>query len=173
MNIPTYLATAAVVAVSLVPIAAQQPGVSVDDDDVTIRGCVVRAERYTPAEKVPLVWGRNEMLVSMSDPMGLRGRTDNNAGRLFYWLDDEDLTKHVGKMVEIKGDLKDVEKGEVEVDRKDDYTTIELKFDGKTEKARIPTPWFRSGGPSNDKDYQVVVQRIDVDGVREMGACDR
>jgi hypothetical protein len=173
MKLPIFIVTVLVATGSLVPLAAQQPGVSVDKDDVTIRGCVVRAERYTPAEKVPLVWGRNEILVSMSDPMGLRRRTENNEGRLFYWLDDEDLTKHVGKMVEIKGDLEDVEKGEVEVDRKDDYTTIELKFDGKTEKARIPTPWFRAGGPSDDKDYQVVVQRIDVDNVRETGTCDR
>ena len=116
---------------------------------------------------MPLVWSRNDILVSIVD-----GRTDRPTqgtpdGRLFYYLDDEDLTDHIGRIVEIKGELKDVKKGEIEIEREDNFTSIELKFAGRTEKARIPTPWFSTVRSGDERDYQVVVQRVDVDDVRE------
>jgi hypothetical protein len=164
-------AIAACAAASMVPLGAQQSGISVDKDDVVIRGCVTRAERFTPVERMPLVWSKNDILVAVQDSG--RRSSENPAGRLLYWLDDKDLTDNVGKMVEIKGELEDVKKGEVEVDRHDDYTTVELKFAGKTEKARIPTPWFSAARDEKDKEYQVAVQRVDVEDVRVIGSCDR
>jgi hypothetical protein len=98
----------------------------------------------------------------------------DGAGRLIYWLDDEDLRERVGQEVEIEGDLKDIKKGEMEVEQHDDYTTIQLKFSGKEERIRVPTPWLSSIGRDDDKrEYQVVVQRVDVDDVRVLGPCGR
>jgi hypothetical protein len=175
MRLTTCGVMAAFAVASMVSLAGQQPGLSVDKDDITIRGCVTRAERHqTPVERVPLVWSRNDILVSLSDTGRAAAGEGDPAGRLLYWLDDEDLSEHVGQSVEIKGDLKDVDKGQVEIDRDDDFTTIELKFDGREEKARIPTPWLRAWGTSDDnREFQVVVQRVDVDDVRVLGACSR
>jgi hypothetical protein len=171
MKLSTCCAIAAFAAASMVSLGAQQSGISVDKDDVVIRGCVTRAERYTPVERMPLVWSKNDILVTVQE--GGRPASANPAGRLLYWLDDEDLTDQIGKSVEIKGDLEDVKKGDVEIERKDDFTTIELKFAGKTEKARIPTPWFNAGRDGEDREYQVAVQRVDVEDVRVLGTCDR
>ena len=158
---------------SAVSLGAQQPGLRIDEDDITIRGCVTRAERYAPVDRMPLVWSRHDILVSIVDGRSDRPGSERPAGRLFYYLDDEDLTEHIGRIVEIKGDLKDVEKGEVEIERKDDFTTIELEFPGHKEKARIPTPWFSTARSGDERDYQVVVQRVDVDDVRVLGTCER
>ena len=171
MKLSTCGAITAFAAASIVSLGAQQSGISVDKDDVMIRGCVTRAERFTPVERMPLVWSKNDILVAVQD--GGRRASENPAGRLLYWLDDKDLTDQVGKLVEIKGDLEDVKKGEVEVERHDDFTTVELKFAGKTEKARIPTPWFSNGRDGEDREYQVAVQRVDVENVRVLGTCDR
>jgi hypothetical protein len=171
MKLFTSGAIAALAAASMVSLGAQQSGISVDKDDVVIRGCVTRAERYTPVERMPLVWSRDDILVAVQD--GGRRSSESPAGRLLYWLDDKDLTDQIGKIVEIKGDLEDVKKGEVEIERHDDFTTVELKFAGKTEKARIPTPWFSTGRDGEDREYQVAVQRVDVDEVKVVGTCDR
>ena len=166
-----YVAALAVVT-SAVGLVAQQPGVRVHDDDVTIRGCVMRAERYAPADRMPIVWSRDDVLVSLVGGVYDRPGVSNPAGHVFYYLEDEDLEERVGRLVEIVGDLEEVRKGEVEVERKSDYTTIELKFSGRTERARIPTPWFSSTRDDDERDYQVIVQRVDVEAVRELGACD-
>lgn len=165
--------SALILLTSAVSLGAQQPGVHVDEDDIIIRGCVTRAERYAPIDRMPLVWSRNDILVSIADSSGMRRDSGSPAGRLFYYLEDEDLTDHVGQMVEIKGDLEGVKKGEVEIERQDDFTTIELKFAGHEEKARIPTPWFAAARDGEERDYQVVVQRVDVDDVKVLGACTR
>ena len=90
----------------------------------------------------------------------------------FYWLeDDDDLAKHVGQMVEVKGDLKDFETGEVEIEREDDFTEIELDLDGKKEKARVPTAWLRGTGADRDQEFEIAARRIDVEEVRVLGAC--
>jgi hypothetical protein len=92
------------------------------------------------------------------------------AERVFYWLeDDEDLAKHVGQMIEVKGDLGDFEKGEIEFDKDGDFTKIELKLDGKTEKARVPTAWL--GASRGEGEIDIVARKIDVDSVKVLGAC--
>lgn len=174
MKLLTYCATAVVALTSAASLAAQRPGLDLDKDEITIRGCVTRAEQYKPIDKMPLVWSGDDVLVALSDGMdGQRFVKDNAVGRLFYWLEDRDLSDHVGQIVEIKGDLEDVEEGELEIQRKDDYTTLELKFDGKTEKARLPTPWFAAPRSTDEREFDVVVQKVDVDDVKVMGACGR
>ena len=117
--------------------AGQQPAVVVQDDDITIRGCVSRVQPGAPRHAPMLVWTRGDIM--LGNATGLTAGA-GSADRVFYWLDDdEDLAKHVGQMVEVKGDLGDFQKGEVEIDKDGDFTKIELKLDGKTEKARVPT----------------------------------
>ena len=52
---------------------------------------------------------------------------------VFYWLGgDDDLKKHVGHRVEIEGELKgDIKEGEIKLDRKDNWTELEVKSDGR------------------------------------------
>jgi len=146
--------------------AGQQPSVVVHDDDITIRGCVSRVSPGGIGSAPMLVWTRGDIMLSNATALQAGQLTD----RVFYWLDDdEDLDKHVGQMIEIKGDLGDFKKGEVEIDRHGDFTEIELKLDGKKEKARVPTAWL--GAPRSEGEFDIVARKIDVDKVNVLGAC--
>ena len=146
--------------------AGKQPSVVVNDDEITIRGCVGRVTPGGPADERMLVWTRGDIM--LSNPSALR--SGQLAERVFYWLDDDDdLSKHVGQMIEVKGDLGDFEKGEIEFDRDGDFTEIELKLDGKTEKARVPNALL--GPHRSEGEIDIVSRKIDVDDVKVIGAC--
>jgi hypothetical protein len=156
-------------------LGAQQPAVTVDDDDITIRGCVTEVDLRTSTPSL-LVWSRSDLMLvgaeaasgDAPNPIGTAGF----AGRVFYWLDDdEDLAKHVGQRIEIKGDLEDLEKGEIEIEQDGAFTKIEITLDGEKETARVPTSWL--GVPIGDKEqkFEIVARRVDVDDVRVLGAC--
>jgi hypothetical protein len=162
----TACLAAAALSFTTLAAASQQPTVVVVDDDITIRGCVGRMSPRAAADGQTLVWTRGDIM--LSNPNALR--SGQLAERVFYWLeDDEDLAKHVGQMIEVKGDLGDFEKGEVEFDKDGDFTEIELKLDGKTEKARVPTAWF--GASRDESEIDIVARKIDVDSVKVLGAC--
>jgi hypothetical protein len=156
--------------------AAQQPEMIVDGDDIMLRGCVRGADFRAAAPASVLVWTRGDIM--LAGVTGLGGDTispvgtSGMVGRVFYWLKDDTLARHIGQMVEIKGDLKDFESGEVEIDRDDDYTEIELDLDGDEERARIPTSWLRGTDADRDQEFEIVARRIDVDEVHILGACD-
>jgi hypothetical protein len=146
--------------------ANQQPAVVVNDDDITIRGCVGRVQPGSVTTAPLLVWTRGDIMLGNASALGTGRLTE----RVFYWLDDdEDLSKHIGQMIEVKGDLGDIEKGEVDIERDGDFTKIELKLDGKTEKARVPTAWL--GVPRGEAEFDIVTRKIDVDEVTVIGAC--
>lgn len=162
---------------ALAPVSAQEPAVQVDGDDITLRGCVTESSGQLPSPSM-LVWSRGNMLLAGAqaaspaapNPVGTSGL----AGRVFYFLDDEDdLKKHVGQEIEIKGDLEDFEEGEVEIKRDGEFTEIELDFDGKEEKMRVPTAWLGGAGASDAKEQeiQIVGRRIDVDDIKVVGPC--
>lgn len=175
---PRFVVSALLVAtVAVASLAAQQAVVAIDDDDITIRGCVRRVELLAPAAAGILVWSRSDIMlagvtatsVGAPSPIG----TSGIAGRVFYWLeDDEDLSRHVGQLVEIEGDLEDFEIGEVEIEREGDFTEIELDLEGKKEKARVPTSWLRGIGSGRDQEFEIAARRIDVDEVRVLSACN-
>jgi hypothetical protein len=109
-----------------------------------------------------LVWTRGNMLLAGAqaaspaapNPVGTSGL----AGRVFYFLDDEDdLKKHVGQEIEIRGDLEDFEDGEVEITREGEFTEIELDFDGKEEKMRVPTAWLGATAASDEKEQELQI----------------
>jgi hypothetical protein len=146
--------------------AGQQPTVVVQDDDITIRGCVGRVQPGSVSTTQMLVWTRGDIMLSNASAI----RSGQLAERVFYWLDDdEDLSKHVGQMIEVEGDLGDFEKGEVDIEKDGDFTEIELKLAGETEKARVPTKWLSE--PRGEGEFDIVARKIDVDDVRVLGAC--
>jgi hypothetical protein len=169
---------ALVIAATVNVLPAQQTVVAVDGDDITIQGCIQPANIHAAAPSGILVWSRSDIMLAAATATGaaLQGAvgTAGMQGRIFYWLDDDDdLARHVGQMVEVKGDLKDFETGKVKIDRDDEVTEIEVDLDGRKEKARIPTAWLRGTGPDHDTEYKIVTRRVDVDDVRVLGACVR
>jgi hypothetical protein len=163
--------------VGIASVTAQQPTVAIDDDDITIRGCVRSVDIRAAVPATMLVWTRGDIMLAGVTALGINStnsvETAGIAGRVLYWLEDDDnLARHVGQIVEIKGDLEDFETGEVEIDREGDFTEIELDLDGKEEKARVPTSWLRGIGADRDQEFDIAVRRIDVDDVRVLGACN-
>lgn len=178
MRLQQLVACAAMAATAgIASVTAQQSTVTIDDDDITIRGCVRSVDVHAPVPATMLVWSRGDIMLAGVTALGSNAPnpvgTSGIAGRVFYWLeDDEDLAKHVGQLVEVKGDLDDFEIGEVEIDREDDFTEIELDLDGKKQKARVPTSWLRGTGADKDQEFEIAARRIDVDNVRVLGACN-
>ena len=146
----------------------QQPSITVHHDNITIRGCVGRAAGTLSGEPT-LVWSRGDIML-MNALFNSDGNSSRLADRVFYWIDnDKDLAKHVGQMVEIKGDLGDFKKGEVKFDRDGNFTTIKMKLGGKEEKVRMPTVWLNA--PKGEDDVDIVTRKIDIDKVNVLGAC--
>jgi len=93
---------------------------------------------------------------------------------VFYWLDNDDSLKpHIGHRVEVEGEIEgDVKPGEVEIDRKDQWTEIEIESDGREMKAQVPNASVVAG-PNADKKIDVLVKRVDVEKVRMLDAACR
>ena len=103
--------------------------------------------------------------------MGTAGVVTN----IFYWLDkDDDLVPHIGHQVEVEGDLKgDLQDGEIKIDRKDQWTEIEVEVRRpRHEGAGARTP-RSSPGPNADRKIAVLVRRVDVNKVRMLDAACR
>jgi hypothetical protein len=161
----TMWVAGASLSVATVAAAGQQPAVAVRGDDITIRGCVSRVQPGSVGLAPMLVWTRGDIMLGNASALNA-ALTE----RVFYWLDDdEDLAKHIGQTIEVKGDLGDFEKGEVEIDRDGEFTNIELKLDGKKEKARVPTAWLAV--PRGEGEFDIVARKVDVDKVSVIGAC--
>ena len=100
--------------------------------------------------------------------------TSGTYANVFYWLDnDGDLRAHVGHQVEIEGETEgDVKDGEMKIDRKDQWTEIEIHSDGRTMKAQVPNASIVAS-PNPDRKMEVLVRRVDVDKVRMLSATCR
>jgi hypothetical protein len=157
--------------------AAQQSMLITGGDNVLIRGCVRPADPRSLTPTDLLVWSRGDLVLagvtafSSAEPEAIG--TTGLIGHVFYWIDDDDdLSDHVGQMVEVRGDLEEFAEGEVAVDRHGDITTIELDLRGRHEWARIPTSWLRGTGVARNHEVDIVARRIDVDEVFVIGTCD-
>lgn len=169
----TRMKTALTVALALgtIGLGAQPPAVTVDGDDITIRGCVTEAGTSSAAAPSVLVWSRSDIMLAAAETLGEHAAV---TGRVFYWLDDEeDLSSRLGKRVEITGDLEDLEKGELEIEQDGDgYTKVKLELDGKSEEARVPTSWLgMSPRGDSDEDIDIAARKIDVDDIKVLGDC--
>jgi hypothetical protein len=148
------------------------PALSADADDITLTGCLVRAEGdgdpflLTNTPSVPALTRGNDTNVL---PSGVG--TSGEYRTVFYWLDgDSQLKDHVGHQVEIEGDVKgDVKEGEIKLDRKDNWTELSVKADGRSMKARVPHQSVFASG-DNDRKGTVAVRRVDVEHIRMLSA---
>jgi hypothetical protein len=78
----------------------------------------------------------------------------------------------VGHRVEIEGELKgDIKEGEIKLDRKDNWTEIEVKSDGDDMKAKVPNAYIFPD-PTTDKDRKIstLVRKVDVEHVKMLSA---
>ena len=81
-----------------------------------------------------------------------------------------DLRKHIGHRVKIEGDAKgDVKEGEMKVDRKDSWTELTVKSDGRKMTARVPKASIVAG-PDPLRKMDVLVRKINVERVRMLAA---
>ena len=83
--------------------------------------------------------------------------TSGDYATIFYWLDGHgDLKQQVGHKVEVEGDLKgDVKDGEIATERKDNWTEVTVKADGRTDEGpsaqRVHVSSFRAGQVSQER----------------------
>jgi hypothetical protein len=171
MNFSRIRATLILTAVLALTIVAAGSGSPLRDKSIKLAGCLVRGEGD----------GGYLLISHAFDPAtasadgapvtpGTVGTTGDFA-TIFYWLDGNgDLRKHVGHRVEIVGDAKgDVKEGEMKVDRKDSWTELTVKSDGRTMTARVPQASIVAG-PDPLRKLDVLVRKIDVEHVRMLAA---
>jgi hypothetical protein len=173
--------TALAVALALVasvPLAGQEPAITLDGDDITLRGCVTKVSQQFPPRPSMLVWSRGDILLagavaaspSAPSPVGTSGL----ASRVIYWIeDDDDLAKHDGQEIEIKGELEDFERGEIEIDRDGEFTEITLDLDDDDQKIRVPNSWLSPAAPGQDRKFEIAARRMKVKDLHVLGACGR
>ncbi len=138
------------------------------NEDVTLTGCLVRGEGdgagyfLTNASGEPS-WQRPDDTRVQPGIVG----TSGNYESVFYWLDDDDdLQKHVGHDVEIRGDVdSSLEDGVIELDRKERWTELTVKADGRTMKARVAHASVVPAPGDSDRKGRVLVRRVDVEKV--------
>lgn len=146
-------------------------------EEVTLQGCLIKGDgdggyllSNVPAEPA---WQRSADTRIQPDAVGTSGGFES----IFYWLkDDDDLEKNVGRRVEIVGDVKgELDDGEIEMDRKDNWTELTVKSDGKRMKANVPnSSVMPPPGDKSDRKLRVLVRKVDVERVRMLGAtCDK
>ena len=143
-------------------------------DSVKLSGCLIKGEGNGGFLLInpPMEPGASSASPSAVAP-GSMGTTAMFAN-VFYWIEkDDDLTPHIGHRVEIEGDTKgDVKKGEMKMERKDQWTELEVKSNGKEIKARVPNTSVVAGH-DHDKKIDVLVRRLDAEKVRMLDAMCR
>ena len=143
-------------------------------DPVKLTGCVVRAEG---GDGYLLINTPREPASTSPEPRTAAPTTLGTAGvftNIFYWLDkDDDLVPHVGHQVEVEGDLKgELKDGQIKIDRKDQWTEIQVESDGRDMKARVPNASLVAA-PDADRKMAVLVRRVGVNKVRMLDAACR
>lgn len=175
------LATAGFMAAALTATpAAGQPAVQVDGDNIRMQGCVAPSSAPLHAPFDTLIWSRGGILTAgtaVAD-VAVNARAEELASRVVYWIDDDDLKEHVGRLVEVRGELEELKTGELEIERDGDFTEIKLKLDGDEEKIRVPTAWLERGSVarasrSNDDDIEmdIATRKVDIKNVKVLGPC--
>jgi hypothetical protein len=143
------------------------------DKRVTLSGCLIRGDGdragYLLANPPTEPWLNSPGKQVTPSVLG----TSGDYATIFYWLDGhDDLREHVGHRVEIEGDLKDdVKDGEIKTERKENWTEVTVKADGRTMKAQVPnTSIFPTSDRDKTRKSDILVRRVDVERVRMLGA---
>ena len=161
-------------AVAMAAVAATNTSVQAlgGDEKIKLSGCLVKADNDNgylisnlPSEPAPSTADRNPATTAIG--------TAGAFSPVFYWLrNDDDLKDHVGHRVEIEGELKgDIKEGEIKIERKDNWSEIEVKSGGDELKARVPNAYIFPD-PARDKDRKIsaLVRKVDVDRVKMISA---
>ena len=154
-------------------VAAQAAVGAGADKRVKLSGCLIRGDG--DGAGYLLVNPPAEPWLSSSDKQvtpSVLG-TSGDYATIFYWLDGHgDLKQQVGHKVEVEGDLKDdVKDGEITTVRKDNWTEVTVKADGRTMKAQVPNAsMFPASERDKSRKSDVLVRRVDVERVRMLGA---
>ena len=143
------------------------------DKRVTLSGCLIRGE----GDGAGYLLANPPTEPSLNSPgkqvtPSVLG-TSGEYATIFYWLDGhDDLKQHVGHKVEVEGDLRDdVKDGEIRTERKENWTEVTVKADGKTMKAQVPnTSMFPASNRDRERKSDILVRRVDVERVRMLGA---
>ena len=143
------------------------------DKRVKLSGCLIRGEgddaAYLLANPSAQPWLNSPGRQVTPSTLG----TSGDYATIFYWLEGHgDLRSHVGHRIEVEGDLRgDVQDGEITTDRKDNWTELTVKADGRTLKARVPnTSIFPAPNRDNEQKSEILVRRVDVERVRMVAA---
>ena len=141
-------------------------------ESVKLTGCLVRGEGDGYMLINPPVEPAASTVTRAVEPGALG--TSGAYANIFYWLGDHgDLRDHVGHQVEIEGDPEgDIKAGELKVDRKAQWTEIDIRSGGRRIKAQVPNASVVAG-PEPDRKMDVLVRRIDVDKIRMIAAACR
>jgi hypothetical protein len=145
-----------------------------DDKNIKLTGCLIKGEgdggyliTNLPSEPAASPSGGSASVATTA--IGTAG----GFSTMFYWLDgDGDLKHHVGHRVEVEGHVKgDLKDGEIKLERKDNWTELQVKSDGRSMKAQVPNAYV-APAPGHDKDQKMnaLVRRVDVDHVRMLSA---
>ena len=153
-------------------IAGLAPRSAAAAEDVTLQGCLIKGDgdggyllSNAPAEPA---WQRSGDARIQPDAVGTSGGFES----IFYWLDDDDaLGENVGRRVEIVGEVEgELDDGEIELDRKENWTEMTVKSDGKRMKANVPNSSVAPPpGDKGDRKLRVLVRKVDVEKVRMLG----
>jgi hypothetical protein len=160
-------------AATFAAVPLSQALVRADDKDIKLTGCLVKGEgdgagyllTNSPAEPA---WQRSADGHVAPSAVGTTGAYTD----IFYWLDgDSDLKRNIGRRVEIEGELKgDLKDGQIETDRKDNWTEMTVKSDGRTMKARVPNGSIVAPVGNQDQKSRILVRKIDVSKVKMLAA---
>jgi hypothetical protein len=142
-------------------------------DSEKLTGCLIKGEGDGAGYLLVNVPAEPASTASRPASPGAIG-TSGVYANVFYWLDkDDDLRQHVGHRVEVEGEVKgELKEGELEIDRKDDWTEIEVKYGGREMKAKVPNASVIAGRDA-DRKIDVLVKRVDVEKVRMLDAVCR
>ena len=142
------------------------------DQALTLSGCLVKAQS---GSGYLLINSAFDPALEVQDDSHLTPSAVGTSGdftHTFYWLDgDRALGRNIGHRVEIVGYLQDIKDGELKVDRKDNWTDVTVKSDGRTLKAQVPNASIIAPTDVHrDESANVIVKRVDVDRVKMLSA---
>jgi len=142
-----------------------------DEHKVSLMGCLIRGDHGYLLTNAPGELTTQQALSGQVEP-GPIG-TSGAGATMFYWLDDDhDLAKHAGQQVEVRGELKgDVKPGEIKIEPRANWTDLEIKSNGRSLKAAVPTSlWIVSRPGIQSAKVSILVRRVESQDVRMLGA---
>jgi hypothetical protein len=141
------------------------------DANVKLTGCLIRGSNDGGYLLVNAPAGTPAASTDASSRTPGSVGTTGAFANVFYWLDTDDfLQPHVGHYVEIEGDLKgDIDSGQMKLERKAEWTEIEVKSDGRTMKAQVPNASVVAG-PDDKLKVALLVRRVDADKLTMLAA---